>query len=167
MQAASTTTAIINIDEINTMFEIARSYNLSICSPSFTPSSKISYRITKHNPDLLLAYTNFVEVNTPLFNRTALDKLMKVLPPELIGWGIDYLYMWLNGFDKKKEYAIVHCVRCVNPMDEDKIIKRRELTLVAGYSNRSTIWKNFAETIGCPIKISAIEYERMPIRVMS
>ena len=149
------------------MFEIARLYKLSICAPSFIPPSKISYSITKHNPTLLLAYTNFVEVNTPLFNRTALDKLMKVLPSELIGWGIDYLYMWLNGVDKKKEYAIVHCVRCVNPKDEDKTIKRRELTLVPKCSIRANIWKEFATKIGCPTVISVREYERVPIHEKS
>ena len=152
----------INVAGINKLFEIAQSYKLSICGPSFIPPSKTSYRITKHNPTLLLAYTNFVEVNAPLFSKAALEKLMAVLPPELIGWGIDYLYMWLNGFNKKKDYAVVHCVTCVNPKDEDKIIKRRELTLVAGCSKRRAIWKEFATQIGCPTLILAFEYEKVP-----
>ena len=157
----------INVAGINKMFEIAQSYKLSICGPSFLPGSKISHDVTKHNPALKLAYTNFVEVNTPLFSKAALEKLMKVLPPELIGWGIDYLYIWLNGVNKKKDYAIVHCVKCMNPKDEAKPIKRRELTLITNCPTRSTIWKAFATKIGCPAQISHIEYEKIPIHAMS
>ena len=92
---------IFNVNDINNMFKISREYNLDICALSFLDSGKISHDCTAHKPNILLSYTNFVEVNTPLFSRDALKNLLKVLDYNLIGWGIDYLYIYCNGIDKK------------------------------------------------------------------
>ena len=94
------------------MFAISRIFNLDICAPSFSENSKLSHFITIHKPNILLTYTNFVEVNTPLFNRKALDNLMVKLNYELIGWGIDYLYIICNGICNRRSYAIIHKVVC-------------------------------------------------------
>ena len=111
---------IFNVDDINNMFRLSRQYNLDICAPSFSPESKISHSITRNKPNTLLSYTNFVEVNTPLFNRNALYKLMLKLDYSLVGWGIDYLYIACNGIEKKKSYAIIHKIICENPKDNKK-----------------------------------------------
>jgi hypothetical protein len=55
----------------------------------------------KNKQNTLLDYTNFVEVNTPLFNKVALFGLMRYFDRSLIGYGIDYLYIWANGLYKK------------------------------------------------------------------
>ena len=67
---------ILDVNDINTMFYTADKFNLSICSPSFNEVSKISHSITKNLPGTYLRYTNFVEVNTPLFSKMALLKLL-------------------------------------------------------------------------------------------
>jgi hypothetical protein len=87
----------INSNDINKMFHYAKKYDLLICQPAFDHKSIISHPITKHIEKILLAYTNFVEVNVPLFKKEALDKLMQVYDPILIGWGIDYLALQVNG----------------------------------------------------------------------
>ena len=130
------------------MFNISEKYNLSICGPSFTRDSKIGHPITK-NKKAFLAYTNFVEVNTPLFNKEALHKFMNYLDPCLIGWGIDYLYIWANGLDKNRAYAIIHNVCCENPKDNKKN-DIRELTLLKNFRSRSGIWDSYSKKIGCP-----------------
>ena len=152
---------IIDVNNINNMFEIAREYNLSICGPSFLNSSKITYPISKQNPKRLLTYTNFVEVNVPLFNKNSLDNLMKYLDYSLIGWGIDYLAMWCNGIDKKKDYAIIHSISCINPYEKDKKIKNieRELYLIVNSRDRENIWNKYADKINCPRLILPVEYE--------
>ena len=88
---------IISTDNINKMFDISKEYNLWICQPSFTYESKISHHITKHNTDNILRYTNFIEVNSPLFSKYALDKFMLYYDPILVEWGVDYLYIWALG----------------------------------------------------------------------
>ena len=126
---------IMSTSDINNMFFVADKYKLSICGPAFRPGSKISHGVTKQKSNTLLSYTNFVEVNTPLFDRKSLQNLMKYLDPKLIGWGIDFLYIWCNGIHRKNAYAIVHSVGCINPHERHKG-NRRELNLVKGCGNR-------------------------------
>jgi len=154
---------IMNVEDINKIFDISKKYNLSICGPSFSDTGLISHEITKYKPNRLLTYTNFVEVNVPLFSKSAIDNLMKSYDTTLIGWGIDFLAIWCNGKDKKKEYAIIHSVKCVNPHPSAKKIEKRELSLISGYENRSKIWEAYAKKIGCPSWINHKEYETISL----
>lgn len=155
---------LIDVEKINKMFEISKKYNLSICGPSFSGESLISHEITKHKPGRLLTYTSFVELNVPLFSKPAIENLMNHYDNKLIGWGIDYLSIWSNGADKKKDYAIIHSIKCVNPHPSKKInSKRRELSLIGGYEKRSEIWKEFAKKIGCNNNGKKLEYETIPL----
>jgi hypothetical protein len=152
---------IINVNKINSLFTLARKYNLSICGPSFVSPSKISHQITKYIPGRLLTYTNFVEVNVPLFSRIALDLFIELFDPNLVGWGIDYFYIWCNGLNNTNTYAIIHSITCINPDDNNKPLKRRELLLHPDSVNRAAIWNAFAKSIGCPEKIEGIEYRHI------
>lgn len=155
---------LINVEKINKMFDISKKYNLSICGPSFSEPSLISHEITRHKPERRLTYTNFVEVNVPLFSKFAIDKLMKHYDNKLIGWGIDFLAIWSNGIGKKKDYAIVHCVKCVNPPPSKKLTtNRRELSLINGYEKRSEIWNEVAKKIGCEPYPKKVEYETIQL----
>ena len=148
---------IFNVNDINNMFKISKQYDLDICGPSFLPEGKITYKMTKHKPNVILTYTNFVEVNVPLFSKIALDKLMNVLDYSLIGWGIDHLYIICNGINKKKSYAIIHSVTCINPND-DKKSNSRELNLISNVDNRSKIWEVFAKKHNYTMYIKQYEY---------
>ena len=153
----------MNAHDINKMFEISYKYNLSICQPSFTKESILSHGITRHKPKLLLQYTNFVEVNTPLFTRAALDKLMLYYNDNLIGWGIDYLYIWANGLDLKNAYAVIHSVKCVNPSKMQKGIETREILLCKKGRYRRNIWEKYADSIKCPREFKLLRYDSIPI----
>jgi hypothetical protein len=155
---------IFNVPDINKMFELSIKYNLDICAPSFSQESLISHPVTKHVANVLLTYTNFVEVNTPLFNKTALAKLMNVLDSKLIGWGVDMLYIWANGKDKDKSYAIIHNIQCINPRVCNKKNTNRELEKITDCENRKNIWKTYATSIGCPHWIKAKPYSSIPLR---
>ena len=140
------------------MFEISEQYNLDICGPSFTRDSKLSHAITIHKPNILLTYTSFVEVNVPLFSKCALHKLMEKLDYSLIGWGIDFLYIFCNGVEKKKSYAIIHKVICKNPKDNKKP-EGRELKKIAKWNQRSKIWKEFAKKHKMPERGPITQYK--------
>jgi len=148
----------ITSNDINEMFNLSKEYNLEICGPSFSKESHVSHPITKHKDDIVLSYTNFVEVNVPLFSRKALDNLMKWFDPILIGWGIDILYIWANGKDLKKSYAIIHKIQCKNPRVNSKRVKSRELMLIKDAKIRDKIWKEYANKIGCPQMFSFKTY---------
>ena len=149
---------IINVKDINYMFYISKVFNLDICGPSFSKNSKISHQITKHKPGTLLSYTNFVEVNIPLFNKLSLQKLMEKLDSTLIGWGIDILYIHCNGLNKKNSYAIIHKIICENPKD-DKKNTERELKNVENYNKRKNIWLYFAKKHNITPDIYKIVYK--------
>jgi len=136
---------IITSQDIESMFTIAEKYYLLICQPSFTNQSQISHLITKHIPTVFLQYTNFVEVNAPLFKRDALDRLMNKYDEKLIGWGIDYLSIYENGITLTNKYAIIHEIQCINPRISDKKYKRKELEFVDNCDKRQQIWLDFAE----------------------
>ena len=140
----------MNVNDINEMFNISKKYNLGICGPSFSKKSKAAWDCTKHKPGILLSYTNFVEVNVPLFNKECLQNLMNKLDSNLVGWGIDLLYIFVNGIDKKDKYAIIHKIICTNPKDEEKNNKNRELTLVKNCDQRIKLWNKFAKKNNLP-----------------
>jgi len=154
---------LFHVEDINNMFNISREYNLEICGPSFSKESKISMPITRHTPNILLSYTNFVEVNTPLFTRTALDKLMEKLDYRLIGWGIDFLYIICNGKEKKESYAIVHKIVCENPKDINKKEGKRELQKISNCDKRRQIWEEFAEKNKMPKRLPINVYKSIPL----
>lgn len=157
---------VFKIDDINKMFNMSREYKLEICGPSFSESSKISWYITKHKKNTILTYTNFVEVNTMLMSKTAINKLMKVISPELIGWGIDILAMWANGLERKTAYAIIHSVICINPKDMYKG-NIRELNKIKNASIRSTLYENHLLTMGIYNELKSfkmIEYKSIYFR---
>ena len=131
---------IISTDNINKMFDISKEYNLWICQPSFTYESKISHHITKHNTDNILRYTNFIEVNSPLFSKYALDIFMLYYDPILVEWGVDYLYIWALGNNIKNKYAIIDSILCTNPCDIDKKNKNREFNNVSNSQNQILLW---------------------------
>jgi hypothetical protein len=152
---------IMNVSDINSMFSISKKYNLAICQPSFKKGSIVSHGITRHKPQILLQYTNFVEVNTPLFSRAALDKAMTKYSPNLIGWGIDFLYIWANGVSETA-YAVIHGVQCINPRVQEKG-GRRELYLIPLHSTRRVIWEAYADSIGCPKSFPIRSYKYIKI----
>lgn len=111
---------VINCHDINRMFAISKKYKLDICGPTFKNdnSGKISHPITRQKNGDNIRYTNFVEVNVPLFSKQAIEKFMKYYDPILIGWGIDYFYIWANGLEKKRSYALIDGVSCINPQNK-------------------------------------------------
>lgn len=135
---------VIDTYSINRMFDISRKYELEICAPSFSSESKISWDITKHIPNAVLSYTNFVEVNCPLFTIDALHNLMRYLHYGLIGWGIDILMIWANGLNDVDKYAIIHMIQCTNPDIID-----RELNKISHVDIRCKLWKDYCKLINC------------------
>jgi len=143
---------------INKMFFIAEMYKLHICAPSFTSKSKISWPHTLHKPHVFLSYTNFIEVNAPLYSKNALKALMKCYDPRLIGWGIDYLATWANGLYKQSSYAIIHSIQCTNPKESEKKNKKRELFKISNSEHREKTWNEYANEIGCPRRFKILTY---------
>tara|TARA_Y100000385_G_scaffold288632_1_gene355735 strand:- start:9191 stop:10732 length:1542 start_codon:yes stop_codon:yes gene_type:complete len=138
---------LIDTSQINSMFKLSLSCNFSICSPSFDEKSKISWKITKSVKGSVFRFTNWVEVNVPLFNKEALKNLMDIYDDSLIGWGVDYLYMYVNNPEKRQKFAIVDSIKCTNPRDIRKG-GQRELKKVKDWDKRQKTWEEFRDKHG-------------------
>ncbi len=131
--------------EIDRMFDTVQRFSLWISQPSFDGHSKISHRHTRNIPGVELVFTNFVEMNAPVFRR---DKLIEVLnhasyDGSLAGWGMDWLYHNILGIRKCFVYAIIHSVTCTNPFDHTKPGNvSREINNLASNAVRQGQWKN-------------------------
>jgi hypothetical protein len=133
---------IISTTDINRLFLVISSYNLDIIQPSFPigKNSRISHEITVSQPELFMRYTNFIEVNTPVFSKSALEKCMKIYEPSLVGFGVDYLFLWFLGHTKEDKYAIIDHIKCINPFFEE-----REIDKLQTLDNRYQNWKEIAK----------------------
>ena len=132
---------VISTNDINNLFDISIKYDLWVCQPAFTEDSKISQPfLNKVIHGNHLRYVNFIEVNTPIFEKDSLHKFMKYYDPILIGWGIDLLYMWVLGLEKEDKYAIIDSIKCINPHDHHKDHSIREHNNIQNFNKEQEYW---------------------------
>lgn len=86
----------ITSSEVSQLFAIARKFELDVCQPALKQlpdvNGNYSWDITVAQPDLVLRYTNFVEIMCPLFSARALDRLLWTFDLCQSGWGLDALW---------------------------------------------------------------------------
>eukprot|EP00466_Bigelowiella_natans_P009437 jgi/Bigna1/141045/aug1.60_g15753 len=154
------------VKDINLMFDISHEHSLDITMPSFdNKTSAISFNETIHKEDsnLLLTYTNFVELNSYLFSRKALTKFMNMYDPILLGWGCDILALCANGMERQKAYAVVHAVVATNPPVR-KETGVRELEAIPFWYDRKYVWDGVSYRLGCPRAIPYKEYSSIYVQ---
>lgn len=136
---------IFNMEDINRMFEYSEKYNLKICQPSFTNPQW--FKIVRHVPNVILAYTNFCEVTAPLFTLEALQKFLMFYDPILQEFGVDCLFMRANDHRHEKDYAVIHDIKCYNPVPGEKG-EIREINTFSHHTERPKIWREWIKQKG-------------------
>jgi hypothetical protein len=146
----------ISSSQIEEMFSLAKQYKLWICQPSFdvkNPRSLISHPITGNVPGYTLRFTNFVEMNTMLFNTECFHKCMENFTPELCGWGTDWLFLWMANDQTQDKYqdkfAIIDAVICLNPKQRDEH-RIKEIDTLQTKRERKGTWSKVAKRLGIP-----------------
>lgn len=135
---------IIKTTEINELFEYMDKFDLWILQPSFNPECKIiSHQITKQQINNNYRYVNFIEVNVPIFSNYAITKCMEIYKDELVGYGIDYLFLSHLGVEHKDKYMIVDKISCINPYS-----KIREIDLLQDLKTRMKKWDKVKTELG-------------------
>lgn len=140
---------IITTDDINEMFKLSLECDLWICQPSFALGSEIGWDINIHHPEYFLRYTNFIEVNSCLMTKEAINNFMKLYSPELVGFGVDYVFMEANKPPKEdyKRFAIIDKIQCINPpgvlKSKGKILSKTVKSFQLKYKSYSSkYWPN-------------------------
>ena len=133
---------IISTTNINNLFLVISTFNLDIIQPSFPIGkiSRITHAITTSHPGIFMRYTNFIEINVPVFRKSALEQCMKIYDTSLIGFGVDYLFLWFLGYTREEKYAIIDHIKCINPFFEE-----REIDKLQSIDNRYLTWRKIAE----------------------
>lgn len=108
----------ISTEQINQLFQTADTYDLSLCQPAMR--GYVSHAITVPKPNILLRYTNFVEVLAPLMNLETLMLLKDTFDKNYSGWGFDFLWPYMLDYPKDK-IAIIDSIvmRHTKPIGTD------------------------------------------------
>ena len=81
--------------QVNTFFDMCARHRMALAQPSFR-DQYLSHDIvrTRGSEGSLLRFTNFVELQAPVFSRDALHFLRSTLlePRVACGWGLDYVW---------------------------------------------------------------------------
>ena len=65
---------------------------------------------------------------------------------------------------RKKDYAIIHSIGCINPYECHKN-NRRELKLIKNCDIRQNLWNSYATIIKCPKRFALKEYSSVLLSV--
>lgn len=138
---------LIDGDSLSRLFDLREQHHLTVLQPSFSESSKLSHPITARREGYAMRFTEFVEMNCPLFRRTSLESFLAEYDPEVIGYGIDYWYMNVLYREPDFRCAIVDDVPCVNPHEQTKG-GVREIDRLQSEDERRTRWETVQRARG-------------------
>jgi hypothetical protein len=132
---------VIHTAEINRLFNIHETLDLWLLQPAFKfGEGKLSHPITEQQTKTSkgLRFVNFIEVTAMMFDKGSLEKCMTIYDPILVGFGIDWLFLWHLGYVYRNKYAIIDDIPCINPVEEDA---RREINILQPLKERQKCWE--------------------------
>lgn len=154
---------MIDSRRLNRLFSLVEKNGLWLAQPAFE-GGKISHEITVRRPGVFMTYTNFVEMNVPIFSRQALERYMAVYDPRLVGWGNDWWFLDVLGADLEGKVAVIDSIKCVNPFDSVKADGKREIDTLQRTEERIRIWQEIKSEHGITSEERGQhEYRRIPM----
>lgn len=90
----------------NNVFNKMKEYDLWISQPSLSHDSFINHKELEQNDKSILRYTSFVEIMTPFFKTSILEKIKHTINDTDSGWGLEFL--WFDMLDAPQDkFAII------------------------------------------------------------
>ncbi len=86
---------------IDSFFDLCRTFRLSLAQPAFTPNSYYAWEITLQQPAPAARITNFVEISAPCFKVETLEVFAPVFGENTSGYGYEFVWSHLadrNGY---------------------------------------------------------------------
>lgn len=112
---------IVDSGNLLDLIHLMNKYNIQIISPSHSTKAKYSHPIMlTHSGTHLFRYTNFIEMNFPMFSKDSLKKYMEVYDGNLYGWGNDWWYLNAINARENNVCAIVDKICVINPHNYQK-----------------------------------------------
>jgi hypothetical protein len=128
--------------EIDKIFQMANDYNLWICQPSIM--GWYGLKITLHNSESKLRFTNYVEIMCPCFESNALKKCIATFKENKSGWGIDHIWNIILDNPKNK-LAILDDVVAIHtrPVGGGNCYSNFEKKIEQAQEENYDIWKKY------------------------
>ncbi|RVU17531.1 DUF707 domain-containing protein [Methylobacterium oryzihabitans] len=95
--------------DLNRIFQFCADYNLLLGQPALSHDSFIAHPILRQQPDKIVRFTNFVEIMTPFFARSALRRCSGTFHFGESGWGLDTVWPVILG-DPKNRIGVIDAV---------------------------------------------------------
>lgn len=107
-----------NYEHINQLFDVHKQYKLWLSQPSI--KGYVSHGIELQHDNLILRYTNFVEVLCPMMSIETLTKLYHTYDMNDSSWGLDLLWPKILGYPIDR-IAIIDmvCVEHTRPIGQN------------------------------------------------
>jgi len=92
-------------DSLLTMQTMIERFDFTLCAPSLTTESFMSWPITVQNSSFALRATDFVEVMAPVMSRAFLQRALPHFADNHTGWG--YEWLWRKLLDEMNTFAAI------------------------------------------------------------
>jgi hypothetical protein len=104
---------LIDRVSVSKSFDFAEARGFKAFQISLAPGSESQFRCTRNRPYLSYSSTNFIESMAPVFHRSAIDGLMRLLNAYEVrsGWGMDIVMSEYLNLEPK----IIHALQMFHP----------------------------------------------------
>lgn len=150
--------------DIERLFQRRRKLDAWILTPSHARWGQISHSAIACRPTWDRHYTNFVEVNTPVFHVPCLVRFLHEFDGSLSGWGIDHWYMTVLGESEDNRYVVDDSVVFCNPRTRSPG-GGREIDRFESRASRIEAWERVRDSRGiADIDAIVLGFVRSPLR---
>lgn len=152
---------VINARKLNRMFNLMCEKDLWVVAPAFSRFGKISHETTERKLLTRYRYTNFAEMTCPIIRTDKLLSFMNVYNGKVPGYGVDWWYLNHLGLDVTDKIVISDQDYCINPRDEWKPSRSREIDSAFSRKEREAHWEAMSRQLGMrPVK--PVVYRSVP-----
>lgn len=104
---------VLSYNNMNESFDLAKQNNFKAFQISLSSGSESQWKCTQHMQGIDFAYTNFIEIMCPVFNRSVLPKFMDLVNSYDVfcGWGLDYVLSEYLNIDP----VVIHSIQMYHP----------------------------------------------------
>lgn len=139
---------VIEYGDILSILDIMNTYKLKVAAPCQNNKAKWSHKIMlKHEGNHIFRYTNFVEMNFPVFSQECLYQYMNIYDGELYGWGNDWWYLNMLDARKNKVCGIIDSICVSNPNYSDKKFASDSIDSFVPRDSRRLQWEKLRHRI--------------------
>ncbi len=112
---------------INRMFKVFSKFGLLLAQPSFKEGGHIAWPITRHDPECVLRYTNFVENNACVMSTQVIPLFLETFKDAGTGFGVDFIWPKILEYPTDK-IAVIDASKCLHRLSKfselDQVIPR-------------------------------------------